>query len=118
MSKPSKITQNKITENQATVDCLAWVRQLGWYAHRNQVGLFYTRDGRPVKIGVEGTPDWLLLHPEHGIVWLEMKSSTGKPSKLQRERLAMLRHLGFRVGVARSVMGLAKLFEDEWGLPI
>jgi len=105
MTKPSKIS-----ENQATIDCLAWVRQLGWYAHRNQVGLFYTRDGRPVKIGVEGTPDWLLLHPEHGILWLEMKSSTGNPSKLQRERLAMLKHLGFRVGVANSTERLRDLF--------
>jgi len=104
------------SEADITRDILRFAVDLGWRPHRNHVGVYYTRDGRPQRINDPGMPDWLLLHPDHGIVWVEVKRPRGKPSKLQREYMAMLRHRRFRVCWADSVDVLKDHFR-EWGIP-
>lgn len=104
------------TENDVTVAVLALAKRLGWRPHRNHVGTFYTRDGRPVKVHKIGMPDWLLLHPKHGVCWVEVKRPGGKPSKEQREFMASLTHAGYRVCLVESDSDLA-LFFERWGLP-
>lgn len=105
-----------LTENEVTIEVITYLRRLGWYCHRNHVGVFYTRDGRPQKINPPGMPDWLLLHPLHGIVWLELKRPGEKPRKVQLEYMAILKHKGFRVCWADSVER-TKWHLAEWGLP-
>jgi hypothetical protein len=69
---------------------------------RNEVGLFYTRDGRPVRIGSPGSPD--LVASVSG-VWLglELKSETGRVSEDQARWHEAARQRGALVEVVRTV---------------
>ncbi|MDF2757514.1 MAG: hypothetical protein K0S99_145 [Thermomicrobiales bacterium] len=43
-----------------------------------------------------GYPDLTLVHPEHGVIWLELKTDRGRVSEAQREWIACLRDAGQR----------------------
>lgn len=69
---------------------------------KHETGLFYTRDGRPVRIGTPGSPD--LVGAVHGVfVGFELKSDRGRvsPEQLQWHQAARAR--GAVVEVVRSV---------------
>lgn len=50
--KETNVQNLSLIEASKDKDCMIW---------RNQCGLFYTRDGRPVNIGIKGTPDSLAV---------------------------------------------------------
>ena len=43
------------------------------------VGLFYTKQGKPVKIGYKGMPDVFALYPKNGhLIYISLEFKTGK----------------------------------------
>lgn len=93
-------------EADVTFNCVTFLRKQGWKVRRKNVGLFYTHDGRPVRIGVPGEFDWECIFQEDlggstecrlSVLYfeLEMKAPGKSPGKLQKEYAAKQRHLGF-----------------------
>jgi hypothetical protein len=103
------------SEAEVTRHILRWAIERGWRCHRNHVGVYHTRDGRPQRINDPGMPDWLFLHPEHPPVWVEVKRPRERPRKIQLEYMAVLQHRGFRVCWTSSAEDLERKFA-EWGL--
>lgn len=85
------------TENQVSAAVVRYMQARGWIADRVQVGLFYTKDGRPIPIGKPGQPDWRFKHPQLGYCEIEMKRPGEEPGKRQLEYLATMLVLGFKV---------------------
>jgi len=83
------------TENDVEANCIGWLQSLGWIAERNHVGLFYTKDGRPVPVGRPGACDWRL---KRGFMYriqyfeMECKAPGKKPDKKQLEYMAAMTH--------------------------
>jgi len=71
---------------------------------RANVGLFYTRDGRPVKSGLPiGFSDLFGFRPDGRAWFIEVKSATGRLRPEQTLFLEAMRARGAIAGVARSV---------------
>ena len=51
---------------------------------RNNVGTFYTFDGRPIAIGIPGEADLTLFQNGGKTVFIETKTRTGRQSKKQK----------------------------------
>jgi len=58
-----------------------------------------------------GYPDRVCLMPGGGILWVELKSTGRKPTKLQRLRHEQMSRLGFPVSVVDSKQGVDLLLE-------
>jgi hypothetical protein len=82
------------SENEVTKAVVRFLQERKWIAKRRNVGLFYTRDGRPVRIGTPGEPDWFFVHRQHGHLEIEMKKPGEKPDQRQQEYLATMNALG------------------------
>lgn len=70
---------------------------------RNNVGKYKTIDNRFISIGQKGMPDLLCVLPHGAVVWLEIKTPSGKLSQDQVEYHIKLRHYGHTVAVVHSV---------------
>jgi hypothetical protein len=51
---------------------------------------------------ISGWPDLTVGHPEHGIIWIELKTKKGAVRPNQRDVIALLRACRGRVYVSRS----------------
>lgn len=70
---------------------------------RYNVGLFYTKNGIPIKIGTKGTSDLIGFRlSDKKFVAIETKTDTGRPTKEQRAFLAAMREYGCIAGIARN----------------
>ena len=70
---------------------------------RLNVGNFATHDGRHITSGLpNGTSDLLFIGNGY-IAWIEVKTPTGKPTPEQRKFIDIMRDMGHRAGIARSV---------------
>jgi hypothetical protein len=71
---------------------------------RANVGIFYTKDGRPISSGLpKGFSDLFGFRKSDGrIFFLEVKNEKGKLSEQQKHFLESMKKLGAIVGVARS----------------
>lgn len=71
--------------------CMLALSEAGCTVFRAQVGTFFTKDGRPVRIGVPGFSDLHGHRPDGRAFYVEVKSNTGKLRNEQRDFLmAML----------------------------
>ena len=72
---------------------------------RANVGVFFTRDGRPVSTGLpKGFSDLFGFRKSDGrIFFLEIKTAAGRLSQDQKKFIAAMQQLGAIAGVARSV---------------
>lgn len=52
-----------------------------------------------IKTNKNGIPDLIALHPEHGILFSEVKRADGRLSPLQEYRIKELTEKGFKVEV-------------------
>ena len=70
---------------------------------RNNVGKFYTPDGRPITIGIPGEADLTLFQNGGKTVFIEVKTDAGRQSKIQRKFQAAVERLGYEYIIMRSV---------------
>ncbi len=76
---------------------------VGCSVFRANVGLFFTRDGRPVSTGLpRGFSDVFGHRPDGRAFYIEVKSATGRLRPEQDAFLAAMRRSGALAGVARS----------------
>lgn len=96
------------SEREFTQWALVKAREYGWQAWHfgNSTKIVRTKGGgyKPVPDkDASGFPDVVLCHPEHGLLFAELKFGDGKPSPAQLVALRALRAAGARVYVWRDV---------------
>lgn len=85
----------------------------GHFVARYQVGTFYTRDGRPVRIGIVGGSDlWGFRAGDARAFFLECKDGTGRPSREQLAFIAAMKARGAIAAVVRSVEDAIRVLSD------
>ena len=89
-------------EGKIQRECLVVISKHGGIPLRLQSGLFYTKDGTPVKIGMNGVPDSLALLPNGRAVFMEFKTANGSLREDQKRFIEELHKLGFEAYVVRS----------------
>lgn len=96
--------QNEIRENVNDIAVM----------FRINVGLFFTKDGRPISTGVPtGFPDLFGFRKSDGkAIFLEIKKPKGVSSKKQKHFLAVMKKYKVIKGVARSVEEARKIIID------
>ena len=86
---------------------------MGCKVFRANVGLFYTQDLRPIKIGTPGFSDLHGHTPDGRAFYIETKTLTGKASEQQKVFLDQMRKSGAIAGQARSVEDAIKLITED-----
>lgn len=89
-----------MSETQLQGAVIDMARSIGWLVHHCRPAR--TNSGRwstPIE-GTAGFPDLILVHPERGIVFAELKAERKKPTAEQRQWLDDVARL--RVAVAKS----------------
>jgi hypothetical protein len=83
---------------------------------RANVGVFFTRDGRPVSTGLpKGFSDLFGFRKSDGrAFFLEIKNEKGKLSKDQETFLEAMKRLGAISGVARSPDEAIRIVREEF----
>ena len=79
---------------------------------RNNVGTFYTPDGRAVAVGIPGEPDLTLFLPKGKIIMIEVKTPTGRQSAKQRHFQKHFEQMGYEYIIMRSVDDARRYIED------
>lgn len=86
----------------------------GCIIHRTNSGLYYTRDGRPVRIGEVGMSDLQGHRPDGKAFYLEVKTYEGKKGEAQKKFIAAMERSGAIAGFVRSIEESLKLvFKEE-----
>jgi hypothetical protein len=112
------------SEAEITNECITWARSKGWICRRKQVGVFYTRNATPIKIGKNGEADWEVLKVlSKGVVLfaeVEFKAPKGSQSKEQMEYQAMAESKGITYLLIRCLddMRMELQSMDEMGKEI
>jgi len=96
-------TRMNKSESEILKEILVAASRAGCRLFRNQVGLFFTKDGRPVHVGTVGTPDLWGWAPGGRALHVEVKSAQGRLRKAQEAFGATSRAAGCLHIVARSV---------------
>jgi hypothetical protein len=89
----------KLVENDVETACLQLLAYRGWYPVRLQSGLFKTPDGRWVRVGAVGLPDYVCLHERHPAFFLETKRPASGLSAQQAKKQWELR-VAYKLAVA------------------
>lgn len=85
----------------------------GHAVFRANVGLFFTKDGRPVHAGLPVGFSDLFGHRPDGQAWyLEIKTDTGRVRPQQAAFIEAMRQSGARAGIARSIADAITIIED------
>jgi hypothetical protein len=101
----------KLVENDVERACLDLLRLHGYYVVRLQSALLKTPDGRWIRVGEPGLPDYVCVKSDF---FLEVKAPGRKLSPAQINKIFELEACGFRVATIDSVERLeAWLHEHE-----
>lgn len=88
----------------------------GCFVQRTNSATLYTKDGRPVRIGLPGQSDLCGHRPDGRAFYIEVKRPGQKPRKNQKDFLEAMRNTGALAGVAHSVEeAVAVVFGDKEG---
>ena len=79
---------------------------------RNNVGTFYTFDGRPIAIGIPGEADLTLFQNGGKTVFIEVKTRTGRQSAKQKHFQKHFEQMGYEYIIMRSVDDARRYIED------
>lgn len=79
--------------------------EAGCIVHRCNTGIFYTKDGRTVKIGEKGHSDLYGHRPDGRAFYLEIKTPAGQASQEQIDFIEAMYRSGAVAGFARTVEG-------------
>jgi hypothetical protein len=99
--------QVKLVENDVERACVDLLRLRGYYVVRLQSGLFRTPDGRWIRIGEPGLPDYACLKNDF---FLEVKRPGAKLSEVQVNKIFEL-EAAHKIAVA-TVDSVERL--EEW----
>lgn len=70
---------------------------------RNNVGVYFTKYGAPIVIGIPGEPDLTLFTKTGKTIFIEIKTPTGRQSAKQKHFQMLIESYGFRYVIMRSV---------------
>ena len=79
---------------------------------RNNVGVYLTRNGTPITIGIPGEPDLTLFTKTGETIFIEIKTPTGRQSAKQKHFQKVVESYGFRYIIMRSVEDAKKLIQE------
>lgn len=79
---------------------------------RNNVGTFYTQDGRAVAVGIPGEADLTLFQNGGKTVFIEVKTRTGRQSAKQKHFQKHFEQMGYEYIIMRSVDDARRYIED------
>ncbi len=82
--------------------CMLALSEAGCTVFRANVGTFWTKDGRPVRVGVPGFSDLHGFRPDGRAFFVECKSRNGRLSQEQRDFLTAMRDRGAVAVLARD----------------
>lgn len=106
------MAKSDLTESDLMRSIMVSLSSDGHAVFRANVGLFFTRDGRPVKTGLPvGFSDLFGFTVDCRPFFIEVKTATGRISKEQELFLAAMKKRGAVAGVARSVQDAKKLLD-------
>jgi hypothetical protein len=86
--------------NEAPANSSSPVKRARFYASRSKAGV------------LKGWPDLTVITPAGRVLWIEMKSATGKPTAAQTELHAEMRARGCVVIVARDIWSAQQAIEE------
>lgn len=93
-----------MTENGLMHLIMLALSELDHTVFRANVGLFFTKDGRPARTGLPvGFSDLFGFTKDGRPFFLEIKTEKGRPTTQQEQFLASMRERGAIAGVVRSV---------------
>jgi hypothetical protein len=99
-AKPKK--KYNLAEKKITKKITDWLKTLeGCWYYKVSGGAGFMSNGRMVK-SRPGVPDLLVIYQSRTF-WFEIKSLTGKLSKVQQEEIARMQAAGARVYTVRSL---------------
>lgn len=75
----------------------------GCVVHRTNSGVYYTKDGRPVRIGHRGQSDLQGHRPDGKCFYIEVKKPGEKPRQNQLDFIEAMKNSGAIAGWADSV---------------
>ena len=106
-----RLTSSRITltENDVERQCIDLLRLKGYYVVRLQSGLLKTPDGRWIRVGEPGLPDYVCVKRDF---FLEVKRPWGKLSGAQVNKIFELEACGYAVAAIDSVERLATWLAD------
>ena len=104
-----------VTEREVTAAVVRFLAERKWIAKRRNVGLFYTRDNRAVRIGKPGEPDWFFVHRKHGYLEVEMKRPGKKPDQRQAEYIATMQAMGVQATWTDDPKKFECWYEEHYG---
>jgi hypothetical protein len=98
------MTEKKLSEADLMRSIMLALSADGHMVFRGNVGLFFTKDGRPVKSGLPvGFSDLFGFTNDRRPFFLEVKTETGRISAAQHAFLNSMRNRGALADVVRSV---------------
>lgn len=92
-----------MTETDIQTEIRVALSEHGCIVHRTNSGIYYTQDGRPVRIGAPGQSDLQGHRADGKCFYIEVKKPGQKPRENQLNFLQAMRDSGAIAGVAHSV---------------
>ena len=80
---------------------------------RNNVGVYLTRNGTPIAIGIPGEPDLTLFTQTGETIFIEIKTPAGRQSAKQKHFQKVVESYGFRYMIMRSVSDAEKFVSSK-----
>lgn len=104
----------KLREKEVVQTCIDYLRVRGYWCIRQHVGLFKTPDGRWIRMGVPGTPDWAAIHQRYPGFFVEFKATGEKLSPMQATKFFEIQ-CGYRLAAVcvDSVEKLAAWLDEH-----
>ena len=108
-----------MAENEVEAVIVKYLRNRGWIVDRNYSQGAFNRNGTPLTIGRRGMCDWRATRnrkdPVHYLE-VEVKATGKKPSKEQREYIALRTHQGVLATWADSLEMFAAWYDAQVGV--
>lgn len=101
----------KLSERQITGQVIGVLQTQGWLAIRLNSGLLQTPDGRRIRIGEKGGPDWIVLRGREYVL-LELKATGKHLTPEQQAWHADAKRRGLRVTWTNELAGLRERMES------
>jgi hypothetical protein len=105
MERPFRLERQRLKEKDVVAACLDLLAVRRWCCKRQQSGLVRTPDGRWMRLGEVGLPDYYVLHELFPGFYLEVK---GPGCRLSKAQVDKIRELQIAYGLAICVVDSAR----------